>query len=302
MSDGADERGPSGPLGEDEVELAVEAVQGAAALGRVIDAGERAAALRGRRVLVGAIDPCGECDVCRSGGAAVCPLLRRRTTPIGARLRAAGRWVVALDDGLDVPAPAGAAVAGDVALAYTLYARTGLAPRDPAVIVGGSAVARFLVEILRAKGLTPTVVADPAATAWCDWLLARGAVVVRVAPGASDAEARDAVTAAIAAQGTGARPWRVLAATPDAVPRAAALAGPRGTLTVLAPSPPLPGELIAREVTTIGVAGAHPDLIVEAAAMCVKGEIDLAAGTIAAPAGAPAEGHDDAMRAIVAPR
>ena len=39
----------------------------------------------------------------------------------------------------------------------------------------------------------------------------------------------------------------------------------------------------AREVTIIGVAGAHPDLVVEAAAMCVKGEIDLAAGTTADP-------------------
>jgi hypothetical protein len=37
--------------------------------------------------------------------------------------------------------------------------------------------------------------------------------------------------------------------------------------------------VLAREVTVIGVAGAHPDLVVEAAAMCVKGEIDLLAGT-----------------------
>ena len=59
---------------------------------------------------------------------------------------------------------------------------------------------------------------------------------------------------------------------------AAALAGPRATLTVLAPGAALPAALIDREVTVIGVAGPHPDLIVEAAAMCVKGEIDLAGG------------------------
>jgi hypothetical protein len=48
-------------------------------------------------------------------------------------------------------------------------------------------------------------------------------------------------------------------------------------LTVLGAAA-LPTELTAREVTIIGVAGPHPDLIVEAAAMCAKGEIDLAGG------------------------
>ena len=76
------------------------------------------------------------------------------------------------------------------------------------------------------------------------------------------------------------------------MPTAASLAGPRATLTVRA-APGAPGaagepaallELAAREVTILGVAGAHPDLVVEVAAMCVKGEIDLAGGTAA---GAP---------------
>jgi hypothetical protein len=49
-------------------------------------------------------------------------------------------------------------------------------------------------------------------------------------------------------------------------------------LTVLAPGAALQADLIDREVTVIGVAGPHPDLIVEAAAMCVKGEIDLVGG------------------------
>ena len=78
----------------------------------------------------------------------------------------------------------------------------------------------------------------------------------------------------------GNRPWRLIATSPQGVEVAARLAGPRATLTVLAnsPTPALPGELLAREVTIIGVAGPHPDLIVEAAALCVKGEIDLAGG------------------------
>ncbi len=261
------------------VGIAVEAAQpNGAAVGRVDDASEGSAVLLGKRVLVGPLDPCGQCDVCRRGGAAVCPFANRREAT-GARLRVASRWVVALADGLELPVPH-AAVAGDVATAYTLYARTGLGPREPVVIVGDNAITRFLVEIVRAKGITPTVIVEAAndATndAWRDWLLAKGAAVVR----GSDADLTASVTAAVAAQGLGSRPWRVIATAASALVRAAALAGPRATLTayVDASAPALPGDVLAREVTVIGVAGPHPDLIVEAAAMCVKGEIDLVGG------------------------
>ncbi len=147
------------------------------------------------------------------------------------------------------------------------------------------------------------VVADPARAAWIAWLGARGAAVARAGADATDDEVRAAVAARLAAQGAGARPWRVLAASSDATRRAAALAGPRATLTLLAPggrpAGELPGELVAREVTVIGVAGAHPDLVVEAAAMCAKGEIDLQGGTDAQPAAQPATQPDELMRAIV---
>jgi threonine dehydrogenase-like Zn-dependent dehydrogenase len=277
----------------EDVGIQVLAAQPSGACVGVIDeAGEGSAVLLGKRVLVPAFDPCGQCDICRRGGAAVCPLARRHD--VGRRVRASSRWVVALDDGLALPVPAAAAVAGDVATAYTLYARTGLAPRDPVVVTGATAVTRFLVEILRAKGLSPVVVAPPGAEsersergegeggaratgramrgpgAWADWLLAKGCAVVADPAG---------VAAASAAQGMGTRPLRLIA-TGDAE-LAAELAGPRATLTVLAANargPALPGELLAREVTIVGVAGPHPDLVVEAAAMCVKGEIDLAGG------------------------
>jgi len=269
-------------VGADEVAVELDAVQAgiAAGVGRVALAGEHARGLVDRRVLVGPIDPCGECDVCRRGGAAVCPLAKRRDE-LGARVIAAGRWVVPLDDGddgddgLPLPVPAAAAVAGDVVLAYTLYARTGLGPRDPVVVVGGSPIARFLIEILLAKGIAPTAVADPGP--WADWLAGKGVVVARD---------RASLTAAFAAQSLGTKPWRVICGAPAATLQAAELAGPRATLTLLATAapPPISGEVLAREVTLIGVAGAHPDLVVEAAAMCVKGEIDLAAGTTADPA------------------
>jgi 6-hydroxycyclohex-1-ene-1-carbonyl-CoA dehydrogenase len=266
--------GPGSPregIGEDDVAIELEAVQAgiAAGVGRVVDAGTRAGELLERRVLVGPIDPCGECDVCRRGGAAVCPLARRRDE-LAPRTIAAARWLVALGDGLDLPVPAAAAVAGDVALAYTLYARTGAGPREPVIVIGASPITRFLIEILVAKGIAPIAVTEPGP--WDDWLRSRGVATARD---------RAALDEALRAQSLGTKPWRLICAEPAAIPGAVDLAGPRSTLTLLAAGapPPLSGAVLTREVTIIGVAGAHPDLVVEAAAMCVKGEIDLAGGT-----------------------
>lgn len=259
------------------VGIEVEASQPCGAVvGRVDDAPEGAAVLLGKRVLAGPVDACGQCEVCRRGGAAVCPLATRRE-PRGGRIRAATRWLTTLGDGLELPLPAAAAVAGDVTTAYTLYARTGLSPRDPVVIVGGNAITRFLVEILRAKAITPVVVCD-ADDAFAQWLLEKGAAVVS----ARSPSLASAVSAAIAAQGQGAKPLRLVVTEPAAVPIASMLAGPRSTVTMLARGdlPALSTDLYAREVTVIGVAGPHPDLVVEAAAACVKGEIDLAGGVV----------------------
>jgi L-idonate 5-dehydrogenase len=254
----------SAPAPVELVELDLLARQpSGAALGRTAE---------GALVVIGPSDPCGECDVCRRGGAAVCARARPREREAWTA-RVASRWVVELGDGLALPSPAAAAVAGDVAIAYTLYARTGLAPRDPVVVLGDTAVTRFLVEILRAKGLVPVVVTrHPELGAWA---AARGALCVAEPAG---------VAAATATLGLGERPLRVIATSSDVLAAAAELAGPRATLTVLAPAGALPGALIAREVTIIGVAGAHPDLVTEAAAMCAKGEIDLAGGVTHDPA------------------
>ncbi len=258
---------------DDLIVVAVDGARGVSGIGRVVEAGARAQVLLGKTVLVGPIDPCGECEVCRRGGAAVCPLaVHRPPFAAGARLSVAARWVVALGDGLELSEAIAPAVAGDVAIAYTLYARTGIGPKEPAIVVGAGAVARYLVQILLAKGIAPTVVADPADTAWCDWLLGKGVAIARVADDASDDAARTTVGATLAAQDITGRPWRVIACAAHA--RATALAGPRATLTLLAPVPALSGDAIAREVTIIGVAGAHPDLVVEAAAMCARGDIE----------------------------
>ncbi|HEY4179765.1 MAG TPA: alcohol dehydrogenase catalytic domain-containing protein [Kofleriaceae bacterium] len=237
-------------LGDDDIAIELESSDGAAAIGRVTETGAHAEHLAGKRVLVGPIDPCGECDVCRRGGAAVCPTARRRSAPLTSPVVAAARWVIALGEPDGVNATS-AVVAGDLALAYTLYARTGVGPRDPVVVVGASRVARLLHRVIIAKGIEAVVITDEA----------------------SLAAAREQFTA----QGIGGKPWRVLCADGAAVPLAAACCGPRATLTVLATgdAPAIPASLLAREVVVIPVAGAHPDLLVETAALAMRESIDL---------------------------
>jgi threonine dehydrogenase-like Zn-dependent dehydrogenase len=271
-----------------EVAIAVEAVQAdVAAVGTVIDAAADAA-LAGRRVLVSAREPCGECEVCRRGGASACPIAHHHALAPGTReVRASTRWLVELGDGLDLPGPTAAAAAGDVALAYTLYARAGIGPADAVVVVGTSAVARFAIEILRGKGIAPVVaIAGDAPAGWREHLAAVGVAT-------ADAD-RAAITAALAAHGAprGTRPWRLVAVGPGALATALALAGPRAQVTawVTATDAPLdPGAIaaaLAREVTIAGVTAAHPDLVLEAAAMVARGEVDLAGGVVIARPGA----------------
>ncbi|MCX5742909.1 MAG: alcohol dehydrogenase catalytic domain-containing protein [Proteobacteria bacterium] len=262
-------------LGDDDLLLHLEAdgVHGAAGVGWVLETGARATNLVTKRVLFGAVDPCGECDICRRGGAPVCPLARRRRAPLAEQIIVASRWITVLDEGLELAKPIAARVPGDMTLAYTLYARSNLAPREPTVVVGRGDVAKYLVQILRAKKIEPTVVVEPGEPLEPS----SETMVVAVDDDARELHAR--VLATFAARAIGTRPWRVVCASPDAIVRAASLCGPRAQLTILAGGAPLPGELLSsladREVTIVTVAAPHPDLVVEVAAMCVKRELTL---------------------------
>lgn len=245
------------------------AAPGLAAVGRVVDGGPGAAHLLGQRVLAGRFAPCGECDVCRRGGAVVCPTGEALGATLGAlgdghgRLAAPARWLIPLEGPLAVAGAAAAVLGWEAALAYALYARAGVGPREPVVVIGDDPVASLLRQILAAKHAS---VLDVAAA---------------TADDADDVRAR--LVAAAAAAGHGARPWKVLETTGEAALRARALAiaGPRAVVALAAPPGAAPvtdaaatSAALAREVTIVGVAGAHPDLLTEVAALAVRGELD----------------------------
>lgn len=306
---------PTPELAEDEVLVAVEGsvfgtpermavpdiTPGGTAVGTVVEAGQGAAELRGARVLVGPDMGCGECDVCRRAGVAVCPhgvtLGRTAHGTLASAVVARARWVCALDGALSIPGPEAALVAREVAWAYALFVRAGVGPGEPVVIMGRGVVARFLVDIAVARGTRPMVAASEH-TGWQTWIRDHGGIAVSwnpESPGESPAQARRAFRAAAADSGHGERPWHIFETSAELESRRLALsvAGPGARVTMLARRAQgygAPGDTLDIDATLdldgsiLGVAGAHPDLLPEIAALVVRGEIDVtSAAQVVAP-------------------
>ncbi len=268
---------------------------GGAAVGRVVDTGEGAAHLLGSRVLVGPLDPCGECERCRRGLPFACAEGRAlgRTAPgaLAGEIEVRARWVTELSGGLTLDGPLAALLAREAADAYALHARAGLAAGEPAVVLGRGPVARLLVQIASA----------------------RGARVVAASAGEPGSVER--VLAHLAEHAAGGRPVKILAAAggagdDDELGLALRLARPGALIASLARAPrPSDGAagdiaaLLAGGGALVGMPAAHPDLVPEVAALAVKGEIDLAAAAQVQPAGrglAEPAALADATRAALA--
>lgn len=284
---------PQARPGEDRVVVAVEAaaldpwaatppgrVPGLAAVGTVINYGAAAGEWDSARVLVPSMAPCGECDRCRRGGAALCPQGATHGIDgpgtLATSVTAAARWLVRLDAPLVLPGPAVAALGGELALAYALYARLGAGPREPVLVWGRGVIARATAEILAAKGAPARVATDDVALAA---VLGDNAV-------AADPDAAGAALAHFDRL----RPRKFVVTAPDLLAPALAAAGPRATIVVLtapgtagvAPAMDVAAAL-ADEVVLTGVRGCHPDLIPELVALAVRGELALEALVELAP-------------------
>lgn len=198
---------------------------GGAAVGRVVSAGEGAAHLSGRRVLVPAIDGCGECDRCRRALPFACEAGTRlgETAPgaLGGEVTVRARWALPLDGGLEIAGPLAALVAREAADAYALAARVGLAAGDRVRVHGSGPVAALLHQHARLRGARVVDEADKHLVAG-DLTRAidaagAGAVVVALARGALDAAGAGALLA------RGGALLGVTAAHPDLLPEVAAL-------------------------------------------------------------------------------
>jgi len=125
--------------------------------GEVVDAGEEARAWVGRRVIVPAVIPCGECDACRRGRGGICP---RQVFPgndldggFATHVVVPARGLCPVPDVEGAPDLATLAVVADaLTTPYQSIVRSGLRRGDLAVFVGVGGVGGFGVQVARALG------------------------------------------------------------------------------------------------------------------------------------------------------
>jgi 6-hydroxycyclohex-1-ene-1-carbonyl-CoA dehydrogenase len=127
-------------------------------LGRVVEAGTNHVALAGRRVLVPAVLPCGECEFCRSGRGNACPGQKMPGNDVhggfASHLLVPAAPLVPLDAfvSTDDEARELSVVADAVSTAYQATRRAELREGDAAFIVGGGGVGGFVTQIAHALG------------------------------------------------------------------------------------------------------------------------------------------------------
>lgn len=125
--------------------------------GRVVDAGDRAAAWLGRSVIVPAVIPCQSCDACHAGRPTIC---RKQFMPGNDGHGGFATHVVVPARGLCVvpdPLPEGitlemlSVVADAVTTPYEAMSRAAVGPDDLVVIVGAGGIGGFAVQIAAAS-------------------------------------------------------------------------------------------------------------------------------------------------------
>ncbi len=237
-------------------------IPGGAAVGTVVETGPAATGLRDKRVLVGPLMPCGECDTCRRGAAPACPQGRHLGSSVhgtvASHVVARGRWLLPLEGKLDVPGPEAALLAREAAVAYAAFARAGVNPGEPVVIVGDTVIARITQQVAIARSARPFMVDGTAA------------------------QTMDAVNAA----GHEHKPVRIFETSGSARGRALALslANPGATVVLLSQAasgsadedtPAAMEPWIRQHVSVLGIAGAHPDFLAEVVALAVREQLDV---------------------------
>ena len=128
--------------------------------GRVVEAGEGAADWLGRAVIVPAVLPCGECDLCRRGLATICRAQKMPGNDIpggfGSHIVVPARGLCAVDEQRLAAAGLTLAqvsiVADALTTPYQAVRRAGVETGDVAVVVGVGGVGGYCVQIARAFG------------------------------------------------------------------------------------------------------------------------------------------------------
>ncbi len=252
--------------------------------GRVEMAGEGAEDWKGKEVVVPAVLPCGECELCRSGNECSCPAQRMPGNDFhggfASHLVVPARWLVdagQLPDGLALEDVS--VLADAVTTPYQAMVRAEVGEGDRVVLIGAGGIGSFGVQIAAALGAG--VVAVDIDDAKLDRALAHGASGAVNTRGLDAKDARKAVQAAAAQAGFPRHGLKVLemSGTPAGQELAWSLMSPAGVVGIvgfcLDRVPVRLSNLMAFDARAFGNWGCRPQLYAPALDLIRSGRVEV---------------------------
>jgi 6-hydroxycyclohex-1-ene-1-carbonyl-CoA dehydrogenase len=282
----------------------------------VVEAGSGAEDRIGTAVLVPAVIPCGECDLCAAGRGNVC---KRQKMPgndldggfaTHVTVPAVGLAAVgSLPDGYELADIA--VVADAVTTPLQAVRRAEVTPGDLAVVIGTGGVGTYAVQVAAASGAT--VVAVDIDEARLTPLLEHGAAATVNSTALSPREVRDAVRDLAGDLGAPPTGWKIFECSGSAPGQETAfgLLGPAGTLAVVGFTMDKVSvrlsNLMAFDADAFGSWGCPPERYPEAIDLVTSGLVELLPFTRKVPmaevetALAAARDGSDPRRSILVP-
>jgi 6-hydroxycyclohex-1-ene-1-carbonyl-CoA dehydrogenase len=250
--------------------------------GKVVVAGAGAESLLGRTVLVPAVLPCGDCELCRAGRGTAC---RKQIMPgndvhggFATHAVVPARFVCPFEPGDFEPWELGV-VADAVTTPYQATERAAVAPGDVVVVIGVGGIGSYGVQISAARGAT--VLAVDVDQAKLDRVLEHGAAGVVNARDKDARAVKEAVRDLAQSLKLGRHAWKVFEMSGTTAGQAVAyelftFAGTIGFIgfTTEKLSVRL-GNLMAYDATLFGNWGCLPELYPKALDLVLTGKVQI---------------------------
>ncbi|MBI5480134.1 MAG: 6-hydroxycyclohex-1-ene-1-carbonyl-CoA dehydrogenase [Deltaproteobacteria bacterium] len=250
--------------------------------GTVVGVGVGATLAVGAKVVVPAVLPCGECDLCRSGRGTAC---RKQIMPgndldggFASHLVVPGRYVCAVEPGSFELWELGV-VADAVSTPYQAAERAQVGPGDVAVVIGVGGIGTYGVQVCAARGAK--VVAVDVDEDKLERVKAFGAAAVVSAKGLDARGVKDGVKAAVKALGLPPHAWKVFEMSGTAAGQTTAyelltFAGTVGMIGFTMDKIQVRlGNLMAFDATLFGNWGCLPELYPPAIKLVTSGKVQI---------------------------
>jgi 6-hydroxycyclohex-1-ene-1-carbonyl-CoA dehydrogenase len=257
--------------------------------GHVVAAGAGAADWVGRAVIVPAVLPCGECDLCRRGLSTICRAQKMPGNDIqggfASHIVVPARGLCAVDEtrlaaaGLTLPQVS--IVADALTTPYQAVRRSGVMPGDLAVVIGVGGVGGYCVQVARAFGAE--VVAIDVDARKLDAIVADGGAALALNARELDAKAlKKAVNDFARQRGLRATEWKIFECSGSGAGQASAfgLLVHGATLSVVGFTMDKIelrlSNLMAYDARAIGNWGCPPEFYPAALDLVLDGKVSLA--------------------------